>query len=145
MTRKAWDEMSIRQRSEQLAGGRALFGRSDVQLDLPWPPSLNSYWRHVRSTGRTLISKEGRSYRHRVAEAVTRDQRHRFGAGPIMIHITAHPPDKRRRDLDNMLKAVLDALAHTAVYGDDSQVDDLHIVRGNQVPGGLLVVRIDRR
>ena len=144
MVRKTWEEMTNAERQSDAEARRALFSDGRVKLDLPWPPSLNHYWRHVRNTGRTLISEEGRSYRKRVAEVVTRDQRHRFGSGPVAIHIVAYPPDRRRRDLDNMLKAVLDALAHTHVYSDDSQIDDLHILRGGRVGGGLLVVRVER-
>jgi crossover junction endodeoxyribonuclease RusA len=35
----------------------------------------------------------------------------------------AFPPDRRRRDLDNIQKPVLDALQHAGVYEDDSQID----------------------
>lgn len=44
--------------------------------------------------------------------------------------ISACPPDRRQRDLDNLHKGVLDALAFACVFDDDSQVDDLRIVRG---------------
>ena len=35
----------------------------------------------------------------------------------------AFPPDRRRRDLDNLQKPLLDALQHAGVYEDDSQID----------------------
>lgn len=141
--RSDWGTMTAQERRDDLCTRRALFTRRDVTLDLPWPPSLNRYWRNV-GKGKTLISEDGRKYRGAVALAVKPQQRHLFADGPICVHIEAHPPDKRRRDLDNMLKAVLDALAKTEVFGDDSQIDDLHIVRRAQVEFGLLVVRIER-
>ena len=50
-------------------------------------------------------------------------------------------PDKRRRDLDNLLKATLDSLTHAGVWSDDSQIDALSIRR---FPiGGMLKVRIE--
>jgi crossover junction endodeoxyribonuclease RusA len=58
------------------------------------------------------------------------------------VHVTAHPPDRRRRDLDNAMKALLDALGHGGVYEDDGQIDRLEIERGTVVPGGKVVVRI---
>jgi crossover junction endodeoxyribonuclease RusA len=50
-------------------------------------------------------------------------------------------PDKRRRDLDNILKALLDGLTHSGVWGDDSQVVDLRIVKAPTL-GGMVKVNI---
>jgi crossover junction endodeoxyribonuclease RusA len=57
--------------------------------------------------------------------------------------ITAHPPDKRRRDLDNILKCLLDSLTHAGVWDDDSQVDELAVIRGEIVPGGKVKVVVE--
>ncbi|MEI4518672.1 MULTISPECIES: RusA family crossover junction endodeoxyribonuclease [unclassified Stenotrophomonas] len=94
-------------------------------LVLPLPPSLNKYWRNV--AGKTLISAHGRAYRQHVGYAAIGAKG--FGAGQVRVCIEAWVPDNRRRDLDNMLKAPLDALAHAGVYADDSQIIDLHIRR----------------
>ncbi|WP_140394409.1 RusA family crossover junction endodeoxyribonuclease, partial [Escherichia coli] len=51
-------------------------------------------------------------------------------------------PDKRRRDLDNILKAPLDALTHAGLLIDDEQFDEINIVRGHLVLGGRLGVKI---
>ncbi|AKC12291.1 TPA: RusA family crossover junction endodeoxyribonuclease [Escherichia coli] len=48
----------------------------------------------------------------------------------------------RRRDLDNILKAPLDALTHAGLLIDDEQFDEINIVRGLPVPGGRLGVKI---
>jgi crossover junction endodeoxyribonuclease RusA len=58
----------------------------------------------------------------------------------VLIH--ACPPDRRRRDIDNMLKAPLDAMQHAGVIEDDSLIDDLHIIRQEPIKGGRLVVEI---
>jgi crossover junction endodeoxyribonuclease RusA len=95
-----------------------------AQLILPWPPSVNAYWRHWQ--GRTLISKAGRAYRS-LAVAEAQMQRVRMGDAPLLVTITAYRPDERRRDADNLLKAPLDALTHAGVIGDDSQIVRLTI------------------
>ena len=44
-------------------------------ITLPWPPSVNSYWRSITIQGssRVLISEKGRAYRQRVlVEALDR-------------------------------------------------------------------------
>ncbi|NBW23084.1 MAG: RusA family crossover junction endodeoxyribonuclease, partial [Caulobacteraceae bacterium] len=52
----------------------------------------------------------------------------------------AFPPDKRKRDLDNVLKSLLDALTHANVWDDDSQIDDLRIYRN--IVAGMVKVRL---
>jgi len=63
-------------------------------------------------------------------------------AGRLAVRIECSPPDRRRRDLDNVPKGLLDALTHGQVILDDSQIDDLHIVRRPQVKDGCVVVTI---
>lgn len=67
----------------------------------------------------------------------------RFEDSRVSVHITTHAPDRRRRDLDNINKALLDCLTHAGVYTDDSQIDDLHLVRGHIEKPGFVVVRIE--
>lgn len=92
---------------------------------LPWPPSLNRYWRTFR--GRMLISADGRTYRQEAVAAALAG--HRFGAAKVRVSIDAWVPDNRRRDVDNLLKAPLDALCHAGIYDDDSQIWELSIRR----------------
>lgn len=54
----------------------------------------------------------------------------------------AFPPDRRRRDLDNLQKPVLDVLQHAGVYEDDSQIDLLITRRREVVPEGRLLVDV---
>ena len=91
---------------------------------LPFPPSVNHYWRHVGN--RTLISRTGRAYRQHVLHDVQQLQL-RAITGPIRLEAIVTRPDRRRRDLDNLLKSLLDALDHANVYEDDSQIRDLRI------------------
>jgi crossover junction endodeoxyribonuclease RusA len=62
--------------------------------------------------------------------------------GPLRVVIEAWRPDKRRRDLDNLLKATLDGLAHAGVYEDDSQIVDLRIYWATEL-GGMLKIKIE--
>lgn len=60
----------------------------------------------------------------------------------LAVDILAYPPDKRRRDIDNLLKATLDALQHAGVYKDDYLIDDLRIRRKEAVKDGSLIINI---
>ena len=91
--------------------------------NLPWPPSVNTYYTVAR--GRKILSKKGRQFKsdcsayiHRLADPMK---------GELEIEIIVCMPDKRRRDLDNLLKPILDVLGNYGVYEDDSQIVDLRI------------------
>jgi crossover junction endodeoxyribonuclease RusA len=114
--------------------------RRPYTIELPWPPSVNTYWRHVGA--RMLISKPGRQYRQSVELAVLIAGGRRNLLGRLSLQIAATPPDNRRRDLDNVLKAPLDALAKSGVYEDDSQIDELVIRRLKPSKPGRLVIEI---
>ena len=122
----------------------ALHAPPVVTLTLPYPPSLNHAWRHVGT--RTLLSAAGRAYRRTIATAVLAKWPHavpRPLVGRLAVQTTIHAPDHRARDLDNVFKAVGDALQHAGVYMNDSQIDDLHVLRGAVTPRqGSIVVQI---
>lgn len=109
---------------------------------LPYPPSINKYWRYV--SGRVLISKEGREYREKVKQAVNGavNGKGLLLSGRLKVEIAAYMPDKRRRDLDNLNKALLDSITHAGVWVDDSQIDDLKIIRCSDNNGGRVVVSV---
>ncbi len=111
-----------------------------ISLVLPFPPTANTYWRSVpvkRKNGQwaaqVRISKRGREYRRIVINSIMTQCKHacvNLGASfPVSVEIEAHMPDLRRRDLDNLNKSLLDAITHSGLWRDDSQVDDLRIRR----------------
>lgn len=67
------------------------------------------------------------------------------GEGLIDLHITFHPPDKRRRDLDNCIasmKSLLDGVADGLCVNDSRF--RLHLEFGEVVNGGKVVVKINQ-
>lgn len=116
-----------------------------IRMTLPWPPSVNRYWRHPTRgalAGRHLISEEGRRYRVSVIEVVRSTQTCERMQGSLCVRIDAYPPDRRRRDLDNILKSLLDSITHAGVIEDDSLIDDLHIVRRELRKNGAIEIQI---
>jgi crossover junction endodeoxyribonuclease RusA len=110
-----------------------------ITLTMPWPPSVNKYWRTFQ--GRMIISAEGRSYRKAVADQVLIQRGAKHYTGKLRVQIEAFRPDNRRRDLDNLLKAVLDGCTHAGVWEDDSNIVDLRIYWADTV-GGMLKVKV---
>lgn len=114
-----------------------------VRLEMPFPPSVNTYWRHPNTgklAGRHLISEKGRIYRKNVYLLLAPLKLKKLD-GPLSVKILASMPDKRRRDLDNILKACLDSLTYAGVWEDDYQIDELSIKRMPKL-GGFLTVEI---
>lgn len=112
------------------------------RYELPYPPSVNHYWRRVGN--RTLISKEGRQYRTLVDHRIFYD----YGAedpmeGPLSMRVQVFPPDRRERDLGNLDKALSDALEYAKVFVKDQQIDHLEYTRREVVPGGKVIVELE--
>lgn len=111
----------------------------ECTIELPWPPSINCYWR--RNGSRYFISKEGQNYRELVIYSCFQYRNIFNNEDRLALEIDAYPPDKRRRDLDNILKSLGDSLQHAGVYQDDNQIDKIIIAR--RTPSfGKVVVKI---
>lgn len=108
-----------------------------IEFELPYPPTVNTYWRNYK--GKMIISERGRKYARDVAWLV---RGKKFKGVKCGIFIRTFMPDSRERDLDNILKALLDSLVKAGVLVDDSIIDDLHVVRHNKVNGGKVLVYI---
>lgn len=93
---------------------------SAVYLTLPLPPSNNRLWRRSGTT----IHKSTR-YTAWLKEAgwMAKSQRPGSVSGPYKIRIEAARPDKRRRDLGNLEKAVSDLLQDLGVIRDDADCE----------------------
>ena len=107
-----------------------------MKLTLSYPPSANHYWR--RNGHRYFIAPAGVSFRAQVREVVAAWQSTRASwatiTGPVELLVTLVPGDRRRRDIDNVLKPLLDALTQAGVWADDSQVKRLIVGMGSPEP-----------
>ena len=119
---------------------RAGFAALPVGLVLPFPPSVNHYLR--RGAGGTIRHTEATlAYLAEVDRIISLLDDPRFPlCGDLTVRIDAYPADRRRRDLDNLLKVPLDALQQAGVYKDDYQICELHLSRlAPQTPAHLVV------
>lgn len=118
-----------------------------IELVFPFPPSVNTYWRSPTSgplSGRHLISVKGRQFR---VEAIARvlEQLRRLPKPikcDVNVSLRLYPPDRRARDLDNYLKAALDAITHARIWNDDKQVKRLNVEWGPVVRSGKAEISI---
>lgn len=113
---------------------------TEINLKLPFPPSANRYWRHAR--GKIYISKEALDYRDQVKMACMMYGKIITKTGPVSVAVDLYPPDRRRWDLDNRAKQLLDALQYAGVFADDSQIVFLTMRKNAPVPGGACNVTV---
>jgi crossover junction endodeoxyribonuclease RusA len=117
-----------------------------VEVVLPWPPSVNNYYVPHGRHGRH-ISKRGKAYRVDVLEACWRLGYYGCPVrGACRIEVDCYPIDRRRRDLGNLDKALLDSLTKANIWADDSQVKSqkFDMMAPGHALAGRVVVRIYR-
>ena len=117
-----------------------------MTFDLPFPPTVNTYWRHDPKTRRTLLSRKGRAFKQEAVLAVRSQMLGLFPLDdPADVTITLHPPDKRKRDADNYGKAVMDALVDAGVLEDDNSeyVRSITVRWDEQRKGGECSVAVE--
>ena len=103
-------------------------------ISLPFPPSVNSYYRSVRigKSCRVLISKQGREYKKLVKEQFEQQKPMPPLEGRLVVRVLLNAPTRRKYDLDNRCKALLDSL-EGLLYLDDAQIDLLTLQRGEVI------------
>ncbi|WP_110877305.1 RusA family crossover junction endodeoxyribonuclease [Franconibacter helveticus] len=120
-----------------------------MKLTLPFPPSVNTYWRAPNKgplAGRHLISAKGRAYQSEACAAIIEQLRKlpKPSSAPAAVEIFLFPPDARRRDIDNYNKALFDALTHAGIWEDDSQIKRMLVEWGPVVKKGKVEITISK-
>ena len=114
-----------------------------IAFEFPYPPSVNHYW--GQHGNRRYVTKRGMEFRSSVSEMVAELGLDTMSCD-LEMFVVLYPPDKRRRDVDNPMKALLDSMEHAGVYEDDSQIQKLTIEKRQPVKGGkCCVVIIERK
>ncbi|EFH8698331.1 hypothetical protein GFZ50_20020 [Escherichia coli] len=79
-----------------------------MKLILPFPPSVNTYWRHPNKgafAGKSLISAAGRKFQSAACAAIVEQLRRlpKPTSAPASVEIVLFPPDTRQQDDLNSL------------------------------------------
>ena len=118
-----------------------------ITLELPYPTSMNRIWRVYK--GRQVQSKEATRYKNEV-KYIASKYKHNLFFEDVSLIIELQPrmtirgaASKTVIDLDNCLKATLDAL-QGIIYQNDNQVKRIYIYYGEPVINGALLVTIEK-
>lgn len=110
-------------------------------ITLPWPPTVNTYRAVVNNM--LITSKKGREFKEKVIQQSVRAKWEGYGDKRLDVTIELYPPDRRKYDIDNRVKPLLDALQESGLYNNDEQVDYLVVVRRtiNRPPKAVVTIR----
>lgn len=89
---------------------------------LPYPPSANNLFGNNRKTGGRYVRDHYASWRTEAGWAL-KAQNPQKTTGKVHVSIIAIKPDKAKRDIDNIAKALNDLLVEHGVIEDDSLIE----------------------
>lgn len=96
-----------------------------IRLELStMPPSVNSLW--VNKPNGRYKSKRGKIFENLACDELKKQFRYKPLTSGLKVHISLYFKDKRKRDIDNYNKAILDSMTEI-VYEDDSQIEELNV------------------
>ena len=114
-----------------------------IDLALPYPPTANHYWTRRKGHHGLAITSRGVAFRQEVAALVALAEWPTVADRRCIVLVDAWLPDNRARDMDNLLKALLDALQKAEVFENDKQVVPVGPIPRGICPGaGRCRVRI---
>jgi len=114
--------------------------QNKINLTIPFPPSVNTYWGFKGS--RRFLTSRAKVFKSAVAAEFMRSGHEGFGNARLAVTIKLYPPDRRVRDIDNVVKSTLDALCQAGVFADDGQIDMLHVTREQVIKFGAAEIFI---
>lgn len=100
-------------------------------------------WERRQGSGRTARKPaRSRVWQEKLAMSWVAQVGRGFGAARVSVRIVVYRGSRRRCDVDNLAKQVLDGLNGVA-WDDDCQVDDLHVTRRLDRERPRVVVEVD--
>lgn len=97
------------------------------EYTLPWPPRSGNHRNGMRGK-RFFPVKEMVEWTKRVAEAIEAAGGSVL-SGRLTVEARVFAPDVRKRDIDNIVKVIGDALKREGAINDDGDIDDVHFRR----------------
>jgi len=110
-----------------------------IELTVEFPPSVNRLWRAVPGRG-VIKSKIYREYMEKNLWIIKQQSTGKI-TGKYIISFEASRPDKRKRDLDNLIKPLSDLLVQSMVVECDSLCEELSAKWVNNGSGVKIFIR----
>lgn len=108
-----------------------------VTVTLPYPISVNKVW--MRSKSGMFLNPKVERYRKQVWALLY--DKPPFHYGRLKLEVKMYPP-RTNCDIDNILKTLLDALQHSQLIKNDSQIYQLFVDKLETVKGGRVDITL---
>lgn len=113
---------------------------SGIELSISFPPSVNRLWR-VSKTGGMYKSPKYTAWRKVALWEVAAQAKRNKIEGHYSLTVYAVKPDKRGRDLDNLIKSISDILQAAGVIENDNLCQHLEMFWVPEGPPCKIVIK----
>lgn len=110
-----------------------------ITFTVPYPPQANHMYTVAR--GRKIKSADYRSWKERATLHIMAQRPGKI-AGLYTLEIVVPRPDRRGRDIDNLIKPISDAIAAAGVIANDNQAMSVLIAWSSPDPEKGAPVRV---
>lgn len=99
-----------------------------MTIKLTFPTVTGNHYRDFQfATRRIFVTKAGQMYRLAIKADLASSQAVRRYDVPLTVKMKIVPPDRRRRDIDNICKTLFDALTLAGLWTDDKLIKHLTV------------------
>ena len=111
-----------------------------IRYELPFPPSVNNLFINSPNGKGRFPSPQYKAWRKEAGEMIQAQGRKHM-RGLVNLSIGIVKPNRRKRDISNLIKAVEDILVEMAVIEDDSFVQKLAIQWVSDGPSCSVIIQ----
>src|SRR5690242_1389792 len=106
-----------------------------ININLPWPPSQNAIWRKNKRASKGVYRDP--KYVRWIEQSlwIAKLGKHQQIKGKFSATIILNPPDKRKSDIDNRVKVLLDLAQKANLIENDNLCRLLIVSYGEGEPG----------
>ena len=90
------------------------------------PISTNNLYRHIGN--RVYMTQKGKDLKEQYAWEIYSQEKETFD-GLVEVEITYYFGNRRKNDIDNFSKVILDSITDAGIWEDDSQIAKMTIIK----------------